>query len=162
MKTLLTLTFATLALTGCDDHDDDHDHGHEHGEELAGEACEHTAGGPFEDVTATADASGAPSVTFQHTAVNIALVDVEGGKGGVVEYNASAAGDLAFFLSADVPIAFENSAGEPLTIETSEAVDACAEVAVQHILEVEVGSVRLVFGPTDASTVTLVAEAISE
>ncbi len=38
------------------------------------------------------------------------------------------------------------------------AVDACAEVAVQHTVELEVGTYRLSFGPTEATTVTLVAE----
>lgn len=161
MKYVLSLALACLALTGCDDHDHDHEHNHG-GEGLAAEACEHSADGPFQDVTATADASGAPSVTFEHTAVRIALTDFGGSKGGIVEYNASAAGDLAFFLSADIPVAFQDADGNVLTIETSESVDACSEVAVQHIVEAEVGSVQVVLGPTDAETVTLVTEAISE
>lgn len=160
MKTLSALLLS-LALFACDDGDDGHHH-HHGGESLADEACEHTAEGPFQDVTATAEASGAPSVTFAHTGVRIALVDVAGGKGGVVEYNAGAAGDHAFFLSADVPVAFQTADGAALTVETSEAVDACSAVAVQHIVELEVGTVRLTFGPTDAETVTLVTEAISQ
>ena len=44
-------------------------------DELAVEACGHLAQGPFEDVTATAEADGAPSASFPHTTVNITLVD---------------------------------------------------------------------------------------
>lgn len=157
---IAALFFLTFAVAACgDDHDDDHDHG---GESLADEACEHTTGGPYRDVTATADAADGPVASFEHTGVRVALTDVTGGKGGFVTFEADAAGDFVFFLSADVPLAVQDATGAAVAIEATADVDACAEVAVQHTVELAVGSYRLSFGPTDVSTVTLVGEAAGD
>ncbi|MCB9538303.1 MAG: hypothetical protein H6704_18795 [Myxococcales bacterium] len=156
----LALCAAALAVTACDDdHGDDHDHG---GETLADEACEHTTEGPYRDVTATVDAADGPVASFEHTGVRIALVDVMGGKGGFVTFESAEAADFTFFLSANVPLTLQDATGAPVAIEDTADVDACAEVAVQYTAELEVGTYRLSFGPTEATTVTLVAEAAGE
>jgi hypothetical protein len=158
---ILALCAVALAATACGDDHDDHDHDHG-GETLADEACEHTAEGPYRDVTATADAVDGPVASFEHTGVRIALVDVTGGKGGFVTFESAEAADFTFFLSAHVPLTVQDATGAPVVIEATADVDACAEVAVQYTAELGVGTYRLSFGPTEATTVTLVAEAAGE
>lgn len=120
----------------------------------AAEACEHFADGPSQAVTAAATEADAPSVTFAHTRVDIALVDFEGAMGGYVKYEADEAADFLFFLdSADLP--FELIGG---SFESSAEVDLCDEVAVALTADLAVGPVVLKIGPTSATEVHLVVE----
>ena len=127
----------------------------------AAEACEHMAGGPFAAIAAAATLDGAaPDATIPHTRVGVSFVEVDGGFGGFVAFAASEAADYSFFLSADLPFAVLDASGSEVPLEDSSAVDACDAVAVQHVVELEVGLHHLSFGPTDApAEVGLVFEA---
>ncbi len=147
--------FAATSITGCGDDHDEHHGG------AAEEACEHTKEGPFQDVTATAAADGAPSATFAHTAVRITLVDDADDntkKSGYVTFEADEAAEFAFFLSADVPMAIMDANSADVEIEESADVAECTEVAKQHNADLEVGTYTLKIGPTTESTVSLVVE----
>lgn len=156
LSTLVLLT--STALSGCGDHDHEEHHG------PAEEACEHTKEGPFQDVTATAAADGAPSATFEHTAVRITLV-AEGNDNtqnvGYVTYQADEAAEFAFFLSAEVPMEITDANGAAVEIEESADVAECGEVAKQHNADLEVGTYTLKIGPTTETTVSLVVEEAS-
>jgi hypothetical protein len=130
------------------------------GEDLLAEACEHMQDGPFEDVTAAADRAAAlPDVTYEHTSVRVALVDVAGGRGGFVAFRAAAAAGYVFFLSANVAFGVSDAAGAPVTLEQSRGdLGACAEVSVEHTVALEVGTWTLSLGPTSETTVSLVIE----
>ena len=128
-------------------------------ESIDAESCEHLKEGPGVAVTASAAASGSPSVSEQHKRFDIALVDITGGKGGAVSYASSAEGDLIVFLSADVPLKVKNSAGADVAIEaTATSVAECTEIKARHTIPVGVGTYTLNFGPTAATSVQLVAE----
>lgn len=142
---------ALFALPACGEEDA---HAHEGGEDLVTEACEHGADGPFEDVTAGADAAGAPSIAFEHTGVRIALSEAA----RVVKFEAAEATDYVFFFSKDVPVVFTDAAGTTLPIEATEAVEACAEIAVQHTIELPVGTAFLTFGASPEALITAVVE----
>ena len=142
---------ALFALPACGEEDA---HAHESGEDLVTEACEHGADGPFEDVTAGADPTGAPSIAFEHTGVRITLSEAA----RVVKFEAAEATDYTFFFSKNVPVVFTDSAGATLPIEATEAVDACAEIAVQHTIELPVGTVFLTFGASPEALITAVVE----
>lgn len=165
---ILTLSaLSTLAACGDDEEDASADEGNNnaHAEEgtLAEEACEHTAEGPFLDVTATAMAEGAPSATAEHTAVRVALATEGDGNVGYVSYEADEDGNFVFFLSQDLPFAILDGAGAEVEIEASTPVDTCDEVAVQHVAELSVGRYLLRLGPTtEATSVSLVAEHAGE
>lgn len=153
---------ALLALAACDTDGDSTgtaDAGHEeHG--LEEEACEHFEEGPFEDVTATADGTGAPDVSKGHTTYRIALVDVTGGKGGSVSYAVAEAGELALFLTKDVPVAVTGPDGNALTAEATEkGSEACDAIGASHVFDVGVGTVTIAIGPTTEATVSAVIEA---
>jgi hypothetical protein len=161
-----SLTLSTLAACGDDEEDASADEGNNHAHDegtLAEEACEHTAEGPFLDVTATAVAEGAPSGTAEHTAVRVALATEGDGNVGYVSYEADEDGDFVFFLSQDLPFAILDGAGAEVEIEATTPVDTCGEVAVQHVAELSVGRYLLRLGPTtEASSVSLVAEHAGE
>lgn len=152
----------SLSLVACGDDD----HGHEHGEgehALEEEACEHLANGPFADISANADVDGElENAAVEHTRVDIALVElVSGGYGGYVEFAAETAADFVFFLSDDVPMMVFDSAGNEVEIEATEVgSEECADIAVSHTVELEVGTYSLFFGPNDTEiTVGMVHEA---
>lgn len=157
---LLTTTF----VTGCaDDTDDTSTTAAATGATLSSdeEACEHMVEGPFQDVTATAASDGAPSATYAHTAVHITLATDTTDDTmymGYVTYEADEATEFALFLSVDAPLAIHDAAGNDVEIEASEAVLACDEVAMEHLVDFEVGTYTLVIGPTAAAEVTLIAE----
>jgi len=138
---------------------DDHDHDEDHS--AVEEACEHAKDGPFEDVTATAAADGAPSATHAHKAVRVTLVadaDDAAMNSGFVTYAADEAAEFAFFLSADVPFAILDPSGNDVDIEESADVAECTEVAKQHTADLEVGTYTLRIGPTSETLVSLVVE----
>lgn len=150
--------FAAFALAACalvacgDDHDD-----HAADDPIA-EACEHAADGPSRAVTAAAPEAAPAIQSYAHARVDITLLAETDGNGGSVAFNVAEAGDYIFFLTADVPLAFGDDAGG-IAIEATAAVDACAEVAVSHTVELDPGIVTLTFGPTEATEVGLIFEA---
>ena len=179
---LVTLMCAfTLAACGNTEDENDHDnhdnhaHGENHeenhenhnhgGEDLAAEGCEHMKDGPSQAVTAAAEASGTlEDVALAHTRVDITLADYMGMKGGFVRYEAAETGDYVFFVDSDVALEVRDDADAVVAFEEmGVAVDACAEVAVQHTIELEAGkSYKIVLGPTDAASVKIVSEHAGE
>jgi hypothetical protein len=123
------------------------------------EACEHMSEGPYNDVTAAADSATAPSVDAEHTAHRIALPATTGGNGGYVSFASGAAGDIIFFLDADVPLAIEDASGAAVPIEESCDPAACSTsctlLAGRHVVELAVGTYYLLLGPSSSAAVAL-------
>lgn len=130
------------------------------GEENADvEACEHLQEGPASSVTASASGTGAPTVSNDHRRYDIALVDVTGGKGGSVSFAAAEATDYILFTSADVPVVVKDSNGQTVAFEaTTKSSSECTEVKGRHTVPLTVGTYTLTFGPTTATSVSLVIE----
>jgi hypothetical protein len=126
------------------------------------EACEHLAEGPFQAVTATADAMGTlENAAYEHTRVNIALADIEGGKGGFTSFEADGDGDFYFFLSADLPLKILDGSGAEVAMEsTTIGSDLCTEIGAIHVVELMVGTYTLEFGPTTETEVGLAHELV--
>lgn len=151
LASVITSTLALTLVAGCDD-------GHDHGDDPLAEACEHAVDGPFRSVQA-ADAASAPAIqSFVHARVDVALPDADGGRTGSVAFNATEAGDVTFYLTADVPLAVAGPDG-PLAIDETTAVDDCDGLAVAHTVALPPGLAILTLGPTDAEAVGLVFEA---
>jgi len=121
------------------------------------EGCEHLQNGPAMAVTATSAAAGAPSVSDDHKRYDVTLPS---GAAGYASFAPSKAGDYIFFLDQAVPFAVQNAAGAAVAIESSSLTGAkCTEVKGRHVLELAVGTYRLVFGPSSSvSKVGLVIE----
>jgi hypothetical protein len=172
MRWIVCCAVLALATFGCDDGDSDDGGSGTGGSQSGGaggesgggdahgaaeeEACEHMADGPFAEVAAAADAMGAGSVAVEHTRVN---VDLSGGN--TVLFPVDEAGDYIFFLSDDVAVTV-SQAGATVAFEESGPVDACADVAVHYVLELEVGPATIEFGETDLTTVGFVFEHAGE
>jgi hypothetical protein len=123
------------------------------------EACEHLKEGPQTAVTATAATTGAPAVSNDHRRYDITLADVTGGKGGSVSFASAEAAEYVFFLGADVPFKVTSSGGQTVAIEASATSSSeCGEVKGRHIVPLGVGTYTLSFGPTSATSVSLVIE----
>ncbi|HVG57065.1 MAG TPA: hypothetical protein VNA24_00820 [Hyalangium sp.] len=123
------------------------------------EGCEHLQSGPATAVTATANTTGAPAVSNDHRRYDITLTDVTGGKGGSVSFASAEAVDYVLFTSADVPVTVKDSSG--MTVAPEESVKSsstCTEVKGRHTIPLAVGTYTLTFGPTTATTVSLVIE----
>jgi hypothetical protein len=116
------------------------------------ELCEHMAEGPAIAVTAGADLDGAPDVSDEHTRYDVAVDDE-----GVVAYASAEATELLVALGEDVDVTFLQGDVE-LAIEESRGSDACEEVGRVHLIDVEVGTVEIRLGPTDATEVSIVIE----
>lgn len=158
----LTLLITFLGACGSDDSDTNTSNTNNQTtvETPESEACEHLAEGPFQAVTAAADATGTlENAAYEHTRVNIALADIEGGKGGFTSFESDGEGDFYFFLSADLPLKFLDGSGAEVAIEsTTIGSDLCTEIAVKHVVELMVGTYTLEFGPTTETEVGLVHE----
>jgi len=137
---------AALAIAACGGDDDEH--------KLEEEICTHLTGGPFEMVTATSSAAGAPDISTAHTAHQITIAST-----GFVTYQAGEKTDFAIALDADVPVKV-TQAGATVAIEKSETpTDApCTELKVIKTVELDVGTATIEIGPTTATTVTVIVE----
>ena len=158
MKKVVLASILTLLVGACSE--DEHDHSTDSTATTESEACEHLADGPFKGVTAAADATATlENAAYEHTRVNIALTDIDGGKGGFTSFEADGDGDFYFFLSADVPLKILDGTGAEVPIESSTTgSDLCTDIAVTHVVELAVGTYTLEFGPTTETTVGLVHE----
>lgn len=164
----LTVIVASLLLVGVgceEDHDHEHDNNHVHennGEhDPEEEGCEHMGDGPFASITAQADAAGTlENAAVEHTRVDIALVDYEGSKGGLVQFEAAEAGDFIFFLSDDVSLSVTDGAGvaKEAEVSTGESTLCPGVIAASHTFDLEVGTYTITVGPTELETVGLVYE----
>ncbi|MCB1154238.1 MAG: hypothetical protein H6684_09430 [Deltaproteobacteria bacterium] len=144
-----------------DDSDDDDD---DEGDELQGEACEHMTEGPFENAAAIDDPHlELDDVAFDHTSVNIALIELEdGNNGGYVAFTAEETGEFFFFLSEDVGFAVLDGDLSAVEIEESGSVSACDEVSVYHVADLDAGTYILEFSGADVTSVSLVHEMAGE
>jgi hypothetical protein len=157
---LLCLAATSLAALGaCGD---DHAHGHTHADEsVAEELCEHMADGPAQALTAVAtqDSTDGPTISDDHVRYDITLIAVDGGNGGAVTFAAGAAGHHAIALGADIELQAFDAAGveiAPHHRNTGSAI--CEEVAADLGFELAVGTTTFVFGPTEATEVSVVIE----
>ncbi|XXF75607.1 hypothetical protein P2318_21410 [Myxococcaceae bacterium GXIMD 01537] len=150
MKKLLSACLlSTALLAGCASDE----------ENIDDEGCEHLKNGPGQSVTATATATGAPAVSNDHKRYDIQLVDVGGQKGGTVTFAAAEATDFAFFLGSDVPFKVANSSGQAVQPEESvTSSEVCTDIKGRHIVPLSVGTYTLTFGPTSATSVSVVVE----
>lgn len=123
------------------------------------EGCEHLREGPSVPVTASATASNAPAIDDDHQRYDVALTDVPGGKGGRVRFAPAAAGDYVLYLGAEVPLKVLDSAEQGLPFESSATTsEGCSEIRGRHVVSLSVGTYQLSFGPTSASSVSVVVE----
>ena len=149
---LLALVIVSLAACGSDDST-------EQEESIDVEGCEHLVEGPEVAVTATATSDGAPAVADDHMRYDVTLVEVDGGNGGAVAFDADEATDFVFFLSADVNVAITDSSDEEVAIEESATSSPeCEEIRGRHVAELSVGTHYLTFGPTSEEQVSVVIE----
>jgi hypothetical protein len=125
--------------------------------------CEHMAAGPAQSVTAAAFGSaGAPGIAAPHTRYDVDLAAVEGGVGGDVSYPAAEATDYVIALSRDIPFQVLDASGVVVAIEESLRTGLpCEGVAVFHVVELDVGTYVLRFGPTATGGVSVVVEEAS-
>ena len=126
------------------------------------EGCEHLQEGPEVAITATADQNGAPALADDHMRYDVALIDVAGGKGGVVAFAADQASDFVFFLGAGVPVAITDSAMAEVDIEESATSSPeCDDIKGRHLVELAVGTYYLELGPTTETSVSIVVEPVA-
>lgn len=146
MRLSTVLVTLTLAACGHDAHEE---------ENINEEACEHMQEGPAVAVVATASAQGAPDVSQSHRRYDMTLDNTTQ---SMVSFAASHASEYTFFLSANVLFTVHNDQGTEVEIEhTENPFAACADVAVSHTLDLQVGTHLLHLGPS-ASVVGLVVE----
>ncbi len=145
MKTRILAPLLTLPLMfACGGSDDDHGE-----EDVAAELCEHAQDGPFQTVTAGADAAGAVSASFEHTNVTVTLTDFMSQKGGCVSVDVEAEGELILGVSdADVAMALSDASGTAIAAEKTETITDCTEMARMDTFDVAAGTHTLCFGPT--------------
>jgi hypothetical protein len=123
------------------------------------EGCEHLKEGPASAVTATAAATGAPAVSNDHRRYDISLIDVTGGKGGSVSFAVAEAADYILFTGADVPVVVKDANGQTIAFEqTATSSSACTEIKGKFTVPLAVGTQTITFGPTSATSVSLVIE----
>lgn len=148
-KLLAACLLSTALLVGCSGEEESADT----------EGCEHLQNGPAATVTASATATGAPAVNNDHKRYDVTLVDVSGQKGGSVTFAASEAADYVFFLGANVGFSVANANGQAVAIEESATSSSeCTEVKGRHVVPLSVGTYTLTFGPTSATSVSVVVE----
>ena len=159
---LVSLSQFGVACEGSDGSEETDGGQEEHNEdEVNEEGCEHMEEGPSESVTATASLEGTQTdISAAHTRFDIALLEDSGSYTGFVTYDASEEGELFLFLNANVPVSVTRlSDGSTVEIEeTDEAFAFCDAVSVLHVLDVELGTLALEFGPTSESEVRAVLE----
>ena len=152
-KKLLAALLMSTALLAAACGDDE-----EEGENVDVEGCEHLQEGPATAVTATLTGTP-PAVSNDHRRYDITLVDGTGGKSGSVSFAAAEATDYIIFTSADVALTVTNSSGAAVEIEEStKSSSQCTDIKGRHVVPMTVGTHTLTFGPTTASSVSIVIE----
>ncbi|NMO18434.1 hypothetical protein HPC49_11535 [Pyxidicoccus fallax] len=151
-KLLAALLMSTALLaTACGDDDEEE-------ENVDVEGCEHLQEGPAAPVTATLTDTP-PHVDNDHRRWDITLVDGTGGKTGSVRFAADEATDYVIYTSADVALSITNASGAEVEIEEStKSSTQCTEIKGRHVVPMTVGTHILTFGPTTASSVSIVIE----
>lgn len=145
---------ALLSLAACGGEDEPTDE-HSTPDE---EACERLQEGPAKAVTAAALESAAPEVANDHHRYDLTLVDVTGGKGGMVKLAVGEAGGYLFFFNKDVPVTVYPVEPGAVATTSTRSSTACTEVALRLEAWLEVGTYLVELGPTGESSVQLVVE----
>lgn len=124
------------------------------------EGCEHLKEGPGVSVTASATASGAPSVSNDHKRYDITLPAGTGGNTGSVSFAVSETAHYAFFLGSDVNLAIASTSdSSAVSFESStKSSEACTEVKGRHVANLPVGTYTLTFSSPTQTRVSLVIE----
>jgi hypothetical protein len=151
-KTLFTCLLSSALVVGC---------GKANNANTADvEGCEHLKEGPGVSVTASATASGAPSVSNDHKRYDITLPAGTGGNTGSVSFAVSEANHYAFFLGSDVNLEITSTSGSSsVSFESStKSSAACSEVKGRHVAELLVGTYTLTFSSPTQTRVSLVIE----
>lgn len=105
--------------------------------EMVGDACVHLQTGPFEAVTAAADAAGAPEITPGHLVNEVTLMDGAGFLTLTVEEH----GEFLVASSTVVTLALTDAEGAAVEPEASPDVSGeCAAIATAHVFHIEEGS----------------------
>lgn len=156
-RALQTLLLAVLTgfVASCETAEDTGEHQHE---DPAEEACEHAQLGPFVDVVGTADAASGPNVGIEHTAFRVTLPADGSDFVGYVSFAAATAGELAVYLSRNVPYEVVDGSGTVVSASTFESTSPCSELAGAMTLDVPIGTVFIRFGPTATADLLVVAE----
>ncbi|ACY16418.1 hypothetical protein [Haliangium ochraceum] len=158
IKTIPAITaLALLALAPACGGEDDHEEPIDPSED----ACEHMIEGPVESATAIDDMSAdAPDIGEHHTRFDVTLVGDQSNPGsyvGYVDLVVEETGESLIFLDADVPMQLWTAAGDEVEVEaTSNAIDACTEVAISYTYDLEVGTYLMQLGSTSADQVGIV------
>ncbi|EYF01669.1 hypothetical protein [Chondromyces apiculatus] len=125
--------------------------------------CEHLEEGPFEDITATETATGAPELAETHVAYKITLPDNGvGGFQGVVTYRVAQAADLAFIATADIAVTVQDGAGDLLSAEDtcrgSSCSETCSLMQSKQVFPMDGAIYTLTIGPTSMDSVIILVE----
>ena len=129
------------------------------GENVDTRPCEYLQEGPASSVTASASATGAPAVSADQRRYDISLIDVTGGKGGSVSFSVAEAGDYTLYLNGEVPVNVTNPSGQRIEVTVSGTGSSeCTEIKRRHTFRLAAGMHSIAFGPTTASSVSLVID----
>jgi hypothetical protein len=127
------------------------------GENVDTRPCEYLQEGPASSVTAAASAAGAPAVSADQRRYDISLIDVTGGKGGSVSFAVAEARDYTLFLNGEVPVNVTDASGQRIEVTVSGTGSSeCSEIKRRHTFPLAAGMHGIAFGPTTASSVSLV------
>ncbi len=121
------------------------------------EGCEHLQKGPGSAVTATTTGT-APAVSNDHKRYDITLPAGSGGNTGSVSFASGEAVDYVFFLGTDVPLKITQGTQEVSFESSAKSSATCTEVKGRYVAPLGVGTYTLTFGPTSATSVSLVIE----
>lgn len=129
------------------------------GENVDTKPCEYLQEGPASSVTASSSATGAPAVSAEQRRYDISLIDVTGGKGGSVSFSVAEAGDYTLYLNGEVPVNVTNASGQRIEVTVSGTGSSeCSEIKRRHTFPLAAGMHSIAFGPTTASSVSLVID----
>jgi hypothetical protein len=145
----------TACAASCETAEDTDEHHHE---DPAEEACEHAQSGPFVDVAGTADAASGPNIGIEHTAFRVTLPADGSDFVGYVSFAAVTAGELAVYLSRDVPYEVVDGSDNVVSSRSFASTSPCSELAGAMTLDVPIGTVFIRFGPTTTADLLVVAE----
>jgi hypothetical protein len=124
--------------------------------------CDHMEFGPPTEATAVAAASdGPPMVSSGHRRTDITLADIGGGeRGGVVMFDVGMTEAITVYLNSDVGLTVMQN-GSEVAPNNTDPNDLCPELIVYRgVFELEEGTAMFTFGPTDATSVSMVARGL--
>lgn len=147
-----------VVVGGCED-GHDHDHADESPE---AEACEHLSEGPATALTAnTTDDGDSADVSKSHTRYDLTLPGEAEKKGGYAKFISPQAGDYLLVMNGEVPVQLLDLQGNAVEPKSAgSALDGCSAVRRQAVYTLGVATYRLKLGPTSASSVGLLFEAL--